>query len=113
MNLKLDSNSIRLRVTHAEAMRLASEYKLSERLLIFEGEFELRLSIGESLNFVSDVYRKFLDFYISTKNLETILSVLKNNPRPKKEDCFVKGDFNLGGRPVEVRIEVDRLSLIK
>lgn len=111
MNLRLDANSIRLRVTFDEAVRLASELTVKGNLSFFDGELQLQVSARDSVGFVSDANRRQIDLNLSMAKLKTILNAISKNSRPKKEECEMREFLEIGGRSVEVRFEVDRLSL--
>ena len=111
MNLRLDADSIRLRVTLAEASRLASEFVLKESLPFFDGDLILQVSVGDASGFIPRADRRQIDFNLSRTKLEAILNSVSNSCRPRKEECEIREVLEIGDRSVEVRFEVDRLSL--
>lgn len=111
MNLRLDAKSIRLRFTHAEAACLASERTLEERLPFFDGDLLLRVCSGDRLVFASDANRRHVDIVLSKTKLTAILSAVSNNGRAGRAECEAKEFLNIGERSIEVRIEVDRMTL--
>lgn|GEM_PF-1397797 len=111
MNLRLDANSIRLRVTLAEGTRLASERVLKESLPFFDGDLILQVSVGDGSGLVSRTDRRQVEFCFSRTKLEAILNSVLSSRRPRQEECEMREFLEIGGRSVEVRFEVDRLSL--
>ena len=114
MNLRLDQTSIRLRVSYSEATRLASGLELSEQLPFFDEGVLLRIVVcGDRLSIHADRSRNQFDIHLPKVNLEAILHNISKTHRPRSEECEVSDLVNINGRLVEMRFEVDRMSLNK
>jgi len=98
-------------VTLAEGTRLASERVLKESLPFFDGDLILQVSVGDGSGLVSRTDRRQVEFCFSRTKLEAILNSVLSSRRPRQEECEMREFLEIGGRSVEVRFEVDRLSL--
>ena len=112
MNLKLDTDSIRVRMNYDEAIRLVLEGESRECFPIFSDSLEVCVSPHtKNLCFVENTNGKSFRLYIPKEKLETILEAAVKNNNPKKEECEMHDILQIGGRPIEIRFEVDRFSM--
>ena len=113
MNLRFDSNSIRVRVSKDEAEKLLSEKHLSE-VLPFPGK-NLRFKIncdedkseGKPSENPSIRMDEHFEMHVSFQNLTRMLQPAEKGSKKSDE---LSGFFISEGRPAEVRFEIDRFS---
>ena len=103
MNLRLDSKSIRVRVSHQEALQLAKEGMLSEWLPLAGKRLELRLQCQEGkLLFVESPSAECVAIHIPLVKLHSMLTMKEVEMRNVLHD---------GLNPIEIRFEIDRFTL--
>lgn len=115
MNLRVDAHVIRIRVSHAEAQRLDTSGKLSERLALPGLAVNLRTFSGSSGHeTLQSSFNGSFEVGISTSALKRILVQAEINSKPSKDELQVTGHLQgvaIGNEPVEVRFEVDRFTI--
>lgn len=109
MNLRLDRNSIRVRVDHDEALALSRAGVLSETLPFGSKSLEMRIeSKGqEKLQLDSPFTESGLKLLIPETDLMRLLFNKEN--RGAKSSLELKETVTLGDRDIELRFEIDQL----
>lgn len=109
MNLRFDSNSIRVRVSQDEAEKLLSEKHLSE-VLPFPGKnlcFKIYCD-GENENGTPGLHmNEHFEMHISFQVLERLLQSVEKGSKKIDE---LSSPFLSEGRSAELRFEIDRFS---
>lgn len=106
MNLRLDRNSIRLRVRYDEALRLAGEKYLHEQMPMIAGVLDVRVSCCVDEVLVADSsHAGCLEFRVPQQRLLGMLEA--EGARKTKSSQEMKGVFRSEDREIELRFEID------
>lgn len=112
MNLRIDAESIRVRVSHEEAVQLARIGELVERLPWLQNDVELRVcSVDRELGMGLDNLGR-PEIYLPRVRLDTLLSRAQDQKK-HKAGLEVRGPIQLGARTIELRFELDQFTVGK
>lgn len=111
MNIRFDSESVRIRVGHDEAVRLMHSQGISETFPVGGLTLELKTSpnLSRSLSFSSPLNYEVL---ISETALRELLEKV-NHPHLKKDDLCIRDSIHMSESKIDLVFEIDCFKLPK
>lgn len=111
MNIRFDSESVRIRVRHDEAVRLMNSQKLHETYPVSGLRLELKTSPNASLSLNFSAPLNY-ELVIPENALHELLERV-NRPQLKKDELCIRDSIHLSPSRIDLVFEIDCFKLPK